>query len=304
MGLRIPRDAHRATAGMVPIAARSFLMGGADPEGNPADGEGPVREVYLTPFLMDAHAVTNRQFAAFVKATGHTTDAERCGWAFAFYALVHPRGREAVLAGEVPSAPWWLAVDGAWWREPDGPGSSIGDRPNHPVVQVSWHDAVAYAAWAGKRLPTEAEWEMAARGGLDQERYPWGSELTPRGRHRANIWQGRFPTENAGEDGHLGTAPVNAFGANGFGLYNASGNVWEWCADWWSTTWHAAARRETRIDPQGPPAGEAKVIRGGSYLCHASYCNRYRLAARTSNTPGTATGHMGFRCAADDRERS
>lgn len=291
---RRPREVLR---GMVRIPGGEFRMGGADPDAFPADGEGPVRTVFVSPYAIDATAVTNRQFAAFVKSTGYRTDAERAGWSFVFHALVHPDAEGVVRDGVVPGAPWWRAVDGACWRAPDGPGSSVGQRPNHPVVHVSWHDATAYAAWAGKRLPTEAEWERAARGGLDQARYPWGDELTPRGRDRCNIWQGPFP--QGASDGHarIGVVPVKSYRPNGFGLHEASGNVWEWCADRWSADWHAGERPETRRDPQGPPDGAARVIRGGSYLCHFSYCNRYRVAARTSNTPDSSTGHMGFRCA-------
>jgi sulfatase modifying factor 1 len=285
---------------MVRISAREFRMGGDDSDAFPDDGEGPVRAVSLSPYYIDATCVTNAQFAAFVKDAGYVTDAERIGWSFVFAGLCTPQARSSVLPGTVPDAPWWLPVSGACWRAPQGPRSTVGERANHPVVHVSAHDAEAYARWAGKRLPTEAEWEMAARGGLDQATYPWGDELTPRGQHRCNIWQGRFPTHNTTADGYLGTAPVKAFRPNGFGLYNVSGNVWEWCADWWSATWHAMDGPLTRIDPKGPAEGTARVIRGGSYLCHASYCNRYRVAARTSNTPDSSTGHMGFRCAADD----
>ena len=165
-------------------------------------------------------------------------------------------------------------------------------------MHTSWNDAQAYASWARKRLPTEAEWEVAARGGLDRAIYPWGDELAPRGQHRCNTWQGTFPTLNTLEDGYLGTAPVNAFRPNGYGLYNMAGNVWEWCSDWWSNSWHVEASPATRLNPKGPTSGISRVIRGGSYLCHESYCNRYRVAARTSNTPDSSTAHMGFRCAA------
>ena len=285
--------------GMVRVDGGSFEMGGDDADAFVEDGEGPVRTVQLSPFLFDATAVTNRKFATFVKATGYVTDAEQFGWSYVFHMFVGPEQRANLIDGQVPEAPWWLAVRGASWRNPEGPGSGIGTRPQHPVVHVSWRDATAYAAWAGKRLPTEAEWEMAARGGLDRARYPWGDELTPKGRWRCNIWQGRFPSHNAAEDGHIGTAAVQSYPPNGFGIYEASGNVWEWCRDYWSTTWHADERSGTRLDPTGPPDGDSRVTRGGSYLCHDSYCNRYRVAARTHNTPDSSTGNIGFRCAAD-----
>ena len=284
---------------MVAIPGGTFSMVNDDDDAYDSDGEGPVRDVTLDPYLIDACAVSNAHFAAFVDATGYVTDAERHGWSFVFHAALGAAARNAARERAVPDAPWWLAVEGATWRSPEGGASTIGARLDHPVVHVSWNDANAYATWAGKRLSTEAEWERAARGGLERKRYAWGDALKPDGRHRCNIWQGRFPHVNTGDDGWLGTAPVDAFEPNGFGLFNTSGNVWEWCADWWSATWHIAARRETRENPRGPVAGDAKVIRGGSYLCHASYCNRYRVAARSSNAPDSSTGHMGFRCAAN-----
>ncbi|MET8926559.1 formylglycine-generating enzyme family protein [Streptomyces sp. NPDC004623] len=275
---------------MVLLPGGVFLMGTEDPEGFRADGEGPVREVRVSPFRIDAHAVSNRRFAEFVSATGHVTEAERFGWSYVFAGFLPAALRRG--AGRPEGTPWWCGVKGARWDAPEGPGSGIEDRGDHPVVHVSWNDARAYSRWAGARLPTEAEWEYAARGGLEQARYPWGDELTPGGEHRCNIWQGRFPTRNTAEDGYAGTAPADAYQPNGFGLYNMAGNVWEWCQDWWSTT-HPAGRRS---DPRGPGSGDTKVMRGGSYLCHRSYCNRYRVAARTRNTPDSTTGNLGFRC--------
>jgi len=172
----------------------------------------------------------------------------------------------------------------------------LGERANHPVVQVSWNDTAAYAAWAGKRLPSEAEWEYAARGGLEQKLYPWGDELLPSGEHRCNIWQGSFPHQNTVEDGFAGVSPVDAFPENDFGLLSITGNTWEWCADWFDAEYHVYA---TRVNPVGPPAGTARVLKGGSYLCHWSYCNRYRVAARSSNTPESGTTNMSFRCVRD-----
>jgi len=263
-------------------------MGTDDKEGFPADGEGPVREVIVPPFAISETTVTNTAFAAFVRESSYSTDAERLGWSYVFHLLLTKQTAEACMV----EAPWWIKVPGADWRHPEGPGSDIAVRANHPVVHVSYHDVQAYCSWAGVRLPTEAEWEYAARGGLVQARYPWGDELHPRGEHRANIWQGRFPSLNTAEDGYAGTAPVRAYRPNGYGLYQMAGNVWEWCADRYSATWHLDG---PRVNPPGPPGGDTRVLRGGSYLCHASYCNRYRVAARTCNTPDSSSGNTGFR---------
>lgn len=269
-------------------------MGTNSREGYPSDGEGPVRTVRLEPFWMDSTVVSNAQFARFVSATGYVTEAERFGWSHVFAGLL-PHDFPPTRA--VAETPWWRQVHGADWRHPEGPRSSLDRRLDHPVLHVTWHDALVYCQWAAKRLPTEAEWEYAARGGLEQQRYPWGDQLTPAGRHRMNVWQGTFPGVDTGEDGYRGTAPVDAFEPNGFGLWNMTGNVWEWCSDWFSPGYPLMARkRGLRDNPTGPAAGDRRVMRGGSYLCHRSYCFRYRVAARSSNTPDSSTGNLGFRC--------
>ncbi|MGV9264893.1 formylglycine-generating enzyme family protein [Kitasatospora sp. NPDC003701] len=280
--------------GMVLLPGGDFLMGTDDAEARPGDGEGPIRPVRLDPFLIDACAVTNDRFAAFVADTGYRTDAERFGWSYVFAGFLPARLRSGTTRPQ--QTPWWCGVPGAAWNRPEGDGSDTAGRGDHPAVHVSWHDADAYATWAGKRLPTEAEWEYAARGGLEQARYPWGDDLDPDGEYRCNIWRGTFPSRNTAADGYRGTAPVDAFPPNGFGLHNMSGNVWEWCADWWTTD-HDPGRPSA--NPAGPATGSAKVIRGGSHMCHKSYCNRYRVAARSSNTPDSSSGHAGFRCARD-----
>jgi formylglycine-generating enzyme required for sulfatase activity len=273
-----------------------FLMGTDSPEAFEKDGEGPVRAIVVAPFFIDIYPVTNAQFGEFVRATGYRSESENLGWSFVFQGHIPAERYNELVKATVAGATWWCRVDGADWRHPEGPDTEIENRLNHPVTQVSWNDAVAYCEWAGKRLPTEAEWEYAARGGLEQKLYPWGDELTPGGKHLCNVWQGDFPNLDLAEDGFAGTSPVDAFPPNGYGLYGIIGNAWEWCGDWFDSRHHVWA---TRSNPVGPSGGAAKVIKGGSYLCHKSYCNRYRVAARTSNTPDSATTNMGFRCVRD-----
>jgi formylglycine-generating enzyme required for sulfatase activity len=248
-------------------------------------------EVDLSPFSIARYPVTNAQFAAFVEAAGHRTDAEVFGWSFVFAGFL-PDEWPATRA--VVGAPWWRQVEGADWAHPMGPRSAVDDRADHPVVHVSWDDARAFCAWTGSRLPTEAQWEYAARGGLVQARFPWGEELEPDGQHRMNVFQGLFPSANTMADGYAGTAPVRAFVPNGYGIYQMTGNVWEWTADWFDPAYYLVSPRS---DPHGPAAGVERVMRGGSYLCHQSYCNRYRVDARSSISPDSSTGNLGFRVA-------
>jgi formylglycine-generating enzyme required for sulfatase activity len=281
---------------MVQLDGASFLMGTDSEQAFPRDGEGPVRTVRLDPFWIDRYAVTTAQFAEFAKATGYQTESERLGWSFVFQGHLPEELRPSLVAATVSGVSWWCKVNGAAWNHPEGPTSNIDARANFPVTHVSWNDAQAYAAWAGKRLPTEAEWEYAARGGLEQKIFPWGDELTPDGQHRCNVWQGEFPLIDRAEDGYAGPAPVDAYLPNGYGLHNITGNTWEWCADWFHASYHLTASQH---NPVGPLQGQAKVMKGGSYLCHHSYCNRYRVAARTYNDPDSATTNIGFRCVRD-----
>lgn len=223
---------------------------------------------------LEPTTVTNRQFSDFVADSGYRTDAEEWGASFVFHLLLAPT---APATQAVVGAEWWRLVPGATWQHPEGPGSDIGDRPDHPVVHVSWYDAMAYCAWAGLVLPTEQEWEYAARAGHERREFPWGHELTPGGTHMMNVWQGTFPSHNSGDDGFIGTAPVRSFPANDYGLYEMTGNVWEWTSSFFDQ--------------------EQRVLRGGSYLCHASYCRRYTVTGRMGNTPDSTSGNMGFRCA-------
>jgi formylglycine-generating enzyme required for sulfatase activity len=256
------------------------------------DGEGPRRPVRLRPFKMDVEAVTNRRFGEFVAATGFRTEAEHFGWSFVFQDFVDPE-----LKAQAPvEAPWWRKIEGACWRHPEGPPSTIEARLDHPAVHISWNDATAFAAWCGGRLPSEAEWEHAARGGPDDRRFPWGEEEPSDTAIHCNIWQGRFPAENTGRDGYLGTAPVRAFAPNPAGIYNMAGNVWEWCADIFRSR---SLRRDAKARDRQAATQQERVMKGGSYLCHASYCYRYRIAARMGGHPSTSAGHTGFRVAFD-----
>lgn len=319
--------------GMVKIEGGTFSMGGDKPEGFedmvatglPQGDEFPKHPVQVSSFWMDTHEVTNAEFAAFVEATGYVTVAEKpVDWEELKKQL--PPGtpkppdenlQPSSLVFHYPSRSlgrdnlgnWWQYEKGVNWRHPKGPGSSIEGKDDHPVVHVSWYDAQAYAKWAGKRLPTEAEWEYAMRGGLEGAMYPWGNEKTEEGEHYANHLQGEFPYTNTSDDGFEFTAPVGSFPANGYGLYDVAGNVWEWTSDWYSAKYYLELSEtgQVSVDPQGPSEAfevintpeKKKVLRGGSFLCHDDWCSGYRNARRMRNTPDTSMEHIGFRCVRD-----
>ena len=301
-------DAHEIVArDLIALDGGTYRMGTDDAAGFPADGEGPVRPVTVSPFRISRYAVSNRQFRAFVEAAEYVTEAERFGWSFVFHLLVPQRG--VTVRGASGVAPWWSAIDGACWHAPEGPGSTVDDRLDHPVIHISWHDAMAFCAWSGTRLPTEAEWEFAARGGRDGATYVWGDDFAPDGRMMANTWQGEFPWQNLAVDGYEGTSPVGAFPANGYGLYDMAGNVWEWTSDFF-TPYHSADVVKSCCIPRNPRvatraeglSGEPgtvvprRVVKGGSHLCAPNYCLRYRPAARQGQAVDTSACHIGFRC--------
>ncbi|WP_347110460.1 formylglycine-generating enzyme family protein [Paenarthrobacter sp. S56] len=296
-----PIARSRAGANDVLVPAGTFTMGDPFNEGNEADGEVPLHRVRVQEFRISATTVTNQDFAEFVEATGHRTESETYGTSAVFHLAVKAGSKD--ILNRIDGVPWWLNVRGADWAHPAGPLSHWTEIPDHPVTHVSYGDALAYCAWAGRRLPTEAEWEYAARGGEEGLRYPWGNELhnpaDGAARHNCNIWEGEFPVRNDEGDGFLSTAPARWFAPNGYGLYQTSGNVWEWCSDWFLPKYYRTCLAQGTVEnPQGPSIGSGRVTRGGSYLCHDSYCNRYRLAARSSNTPDSATGNLGFRTVA------
>jgi formylglycine-generating enzyme required for sulfatase activity len=308
-------------AGMVFIKGGNYAMGASDKTGR-AD-EYPQHNVTVSSFWMDTTEVTNAQFAKFVAATGYVTTAEKApDWNEIKKQL--PPGTpkptpELLVASSLVfvmsstpvdmnnPASWWAWTKGANWKHPRGPGSSIKGKDNEPVTQISWDDANAYARWAGKRLPTEAEWEFAARGGLKNQTFPWGSEPVEKGAAKANIWQGTFPNTNTGADGYMRIAPVAKYAPNAYGLYDMSGNVWEWCSDWYDANYYASVAGQNLQNPTGShksfdpdePTIPKKVVRGGSFLCHASYCASYRVSARMKTATDTGLEHTGFRCVID-----
>ena len=306
-----------APPGMVWVPGGEFSMGSDDADVSPA--EHPAHRVRVDGFWMDQTDVTNAQFRAFVEATGYRTTAEVAPTLDEIMAHASPGASppkaEDLVAGSLVFTPpdhpvplddvrgWWKWTPGADWRHPEGPGSSLDGKDDHPVVHVSWFDAVAYAKWAGKRLPTEAEWERAARGGLEAKKYVWGDEPFSEDRPQCNTFQGHFPDHNTGKDGYLRTSPVKAFPPNGYGLYDMAGNVWQWCSDWYLPDAYARSAGGTAVNPTGPessfdprqrPAERAQ--RGGSFLCCVGYCFNYRPSARMGCTPDTGMSHVGFRC--------
>ncbi len=268
-----PIKAAATPSDMAHIPGGTFAMGTDD--GFPF--EGPVHTVTIKPFLLDKHEVTVAAFGRFVKSTGYKTEAEKFGWGGVFD----------------PPLGTWTKGDGADWRYPDGPQRPAA-RADEPVTQVSYADAAAYARWAGKRLPTEAEWEFAARGGSKNALFPWGSDLEPGGKPVANWWQGTFPDKNTVKDGYLRRAPVGRFVPNGYGLRDMGGNVWEWCSDWYDPDYYA---RSPKANPPGPTQGQERVIRGGSWMCSLNYCRGFRVAARSQSAPDSGLNNLGFRCA-------
>ncbi|RYF98673.1 MAG: formylglycine-generating enzyme family protein, partial [Chitinophagaceae bacterium] len=306
--------------GMVFIDGGAFNMGAVDKIGR--DDEYPQHQVSVDGFWMDVTEVTNGQFAAFVKATGYVTTAEQKpdweelkkqvppGTPKPADSLLVPASLVfAATSSPVPldnPAQWWQWVSGANWKHPQGPQSTIEGKDNYPVVQVSWDDANAYAKWAGKRLPTEAEWEFAARSKMQGKVYTWGDEPVTQGKQKTNIWQGRFPDDNKLQDGFAGSAPVRSFTPNSYGLYDIAGNVWEWCSDWYDSNYYNTVNGAAAKNPHGPSASNdpqepgvpKRVVRGGSFLCHESYCASYRVSARMKTSPDTGLEHTGFRCVA------
>ncbi len=301
-------------------------MGTDDAEAWP--DERPAHAVRLDGFWIDENEVTNGQFQKFVEATGYVTTAEKAPSAQEILAQsppgTPPPPPELLVPGSLVFRPteapvplnnvaqWWFWTPGASWRHPEGPDSDLVGRGEHPVVHVSWDDATAYARWANKRLPTEAEWEFAARGGLDQARYVWGAEPATNAEPRANLWQGEFPHRNTQTDGFLRTAPVRTFAPNGYGVYDMAGNVWEWCSDWYDrSVYQQQPRTGVAVNPRGPdrsfdperPYQPQRSQRGGSFLCHDSYCSRYRPSARHGCSPDTGMSHVGFRCASSPLPR-
>ena len=310
-----------SSEGMVFISGGEFLMGAADDEGRP--DEYPQHKVKLQGFWMDATEVTNAQFKKFVQATGYITTAEKTpNWEEMKKQLppgtAKPDESLLIAASLVFSPPthsvaltnasqWWDWKKDASWKQPQGPGSSIDGKDNYPVVHISWYDAMAYSKWSGKRLPSEAEWEFAARGGRQNEKYPWGNEDVETGKSKANTWQGQFPQQNLNKDKFERSAPVRSFAPNGYGLYDMAGNVWEWCSDWYDARYYELIKTKINVDPTGSlesndpaePAIPKKIIRGGSFLCNASYCKGYRVSSRMKTSPDTGLEHTGFRCVAN-----
>ena len=310
-----------STAGMKYIPGGTFMMGGDNDQAS--EDEYPKHNVVVNAFWMDETEVTNAQFQKFVEATGYITTAEKKpDWeelkksippgtprppdsVLVAASLVFRKSNEPVNLHDFNQ--WWSWVPGANWKHPQGPSSNIKGKENYPVVQISWYDAIAYCKWAGKRLATEAEWEFAARGGLINHIYPWGNEQVNAGKPKANSWEGKFPYFNEMKDGYLLTAPVKTFAANGYGLYDIAGNVWEWCSDWYDAGYYKTLVNKTTPNPKGPAKSadpediyaHKKSLRGGSFLCNDSYCSGYRVARRMKSSPDTGLEHTGFRCVKD-----